>query len=328
MKLLPLLTIVNVASASPPGLDEVVTSADVQLLQAKFSIETKLEDKVKTATVKQAPITQTKPESGRCRGPDAANQNHGYGAIGGHCGCSSFKGDAAACYDLAATVSWMVAAEFQQKQKRCYFFQLAMAAPANCPQGCNSAAGQTDYQLPANQQGKADLPSYSAFTHGGDWDHDTCMTTESVCKPGQTQANGPYSFRSSDNSYSACQNKCIATPGCVAFDYTNNTHDSACRGVPAKQNPRSDPGHDKRQYCTYLWPQVHADKTRCNGDDGSEVYKTTQIECQNDAMEQMKRAYQYDTTRCKEKGCPCAVCDDSTPSKTNTDYGWKIYEQP
>jgi len=54
MKLLLLLTIVSVASASPPEFEEVVTNADVQLLQATLSIETKFEDKVKMATAKQA----------------------------------------------------------------------------------------------------------------------------------------------------------------------------------------------------------------------------------------------------------------------------------
>merc|ERR1719258_662223 len=58
MKLLPLLTIVTVASASPREFDEVMTNADVQLLQATLSLETKLEDRVnKTATTNQAAPT-------------------------------------------------------------------------------------------------------------------------------------------------------------------------------------------------------------------------------------------------------------------------------
>jgi hypothetical protein len=44
MKLLCLLTIVNVASGSLPEVDEVLTSTDVQLLQATLSVETKPAD--------------------------------------------------------------------------------------------------------------------------------------------------------------------------------------------------------------------------------------------------------------------------------------------
>lgn len=67
MKLLSLFIIVSVANASPPEIDEVVTKADVQLLQAGLSVETKLEDNAKTATAKQECASLDDPRNAACK---------------------------------------------------------------------------------------------------------------------------------------------------------------------------------------------------------------------------------------------------------------------
>lgn len=67
MKLLSLFIIVSVASASPPEIDEVVTSADVQLLQAALSVETKLEDNATLATAQQVCASLDDPRNAACK---------------------------------------------------------------------------------------------------------------------------------------------------------------------------------------------------------------------------------------------------------------------
>merc|ERR1719210_3161193 len=70
------------------------------------------------------------------------------------------------------------------------------------------------------------------------------------CQSGRVQKGGPFLFKSSKNSYFACHEKCVATPGCVAFDYTTTSQWDACRGVQAGQTPRLGSNDVSRQYCT------------------------------------------------------------------------------
>mmetsp|Transcript_63054 Transcript_63054/g.119983 ORF Transcript_63054/g.119983 Transcript_63054/m.119983 type:complete len:1307 (+) Transcript_63054:122-4042(+) len=69
-----------------------------------------------------------------------------------------------------------------------------------------------------------------------------------TCRPGRGETGFSHLDVSSDNSRESCAERCHSVSGCVAFDVTEKSSDSACR-LYGMNAPRADSGIDNRQYC-------------------------------------------------------------------------------
>lgn len=72
----------------------------------------------------------------------------------------------------------------------------------------------------------------------------------SSCVSGQIQHPPVTMFETAGHFRAACEAKCRATPGCVAFDYTTSKRRDSCRGIKSGQTPQlNKPGPQNRRYC-------------------------------------------------------------------------------
>jgi len=82
------------------------------------------------------------------------------------------------------------------------------------------------------------------------------VVAEPSCTSNAQAASGTFNKltgddKSTDNSRDACNAKCIATPGCGAFDWSSDSVSDACRVVAGTEPPRTgNGGGNNREYCT------------------------------------------------------------------------------
>lgn len=71
-----------------------------------------------------------------------------------------------------------------------------------------------------------------------------------TCKPGQIEASSGARFKSNDNSWIKCRERCLKDFRCSGFDYTIQPGADACRGAERGENPRFGvEGLHNRNYC-------------------------------------------------------------------------------